>query len=170
MSSTHLVLIVIDQLEELFTLADPGERERFWLAWRALWAEPRCALIFTLRADFHGAFMESPLWNERCASRPGGAGVRGFYGALGDYESAAEAYRHGNAAIRPEGLFAAERPQLKVRHGFDASTSPVSRWMRSISRKCRCKYTDLDLRNTELDLCNTDLYFRNTGRPCTKTR
>ncbi len=59
------VLIVIDQLEELFTLADPGERERFWLAWRALRDEPRCAIIFTLRADFHGAFMESPLWHGR---------------------------------------------------------------------------------------------------------
>ena len=59
------VLIVIDQLEELFTLADPDERERFWLAWRALRAEPRCAVLFTLRADFHGAFMESPLWHGR---------------------------------------------------------------------------------------------------------
>ncbi|HEX7837238.1 MAG TPA: hypothetical protein VF469_07225, partial [Kofleriaceae bacterium] len=59
------VLIVIDQLEELFTLADPGERERFWLAWRALRAEPRCTVIFTLRADFHGAFMESQLWYGR---------------------------------------------------------------------------------------------------------
>jgi hypothetical protein len=59
------VLIVIDQLEELFTLADPGERERFWLAWCALRAEPRCVVVFTLRADFHGAFMESPLWHRR---------------------------------------------------------------------------------------------------------
>jgi len=59
------VLIVIDQLEELFTLADPGERERFWLAWRVLRDEPRCTVIFTLRADFHGAFMESPLWHGR---------------------------------------------------------------------------------------------------------
>ena len=59
------VLIVIDQLEELFTLADPPERERFWLAWRCLRAEPCCTIIFTLRADFHGAFMESPLWHER---------------------------------------------------------------------------------------------------------
>ncbi|HEX7837192.1 MAG TPA: CHAT domain-containing protein, partial [Kofleriaceae bacterium] len=59
------VLIVIDQLEELFTLAEPGERERFWLAWRALRAEPRCAILFMLRADFHGAFMESPLWHGR---------------------------------------------------------------------------------------------------------
>ena len=46
----------------------------------------------------------------------------GFYGALGDHESVATAYRHGNAAIRLEGLSEAERPQLKVRHGFDAAT------------------------------------------------
>jgi hypothetical protein len=55
------VLIVIDQVEELFTQAEPDERERFWSAWRALRAETRCVVIFTLRADFHGDFMESLL-------------------------------------------------------------------------------------------------------------
>jgi hypothetical protein len=59
------VLIVIDQFEELFTLAEPDERERFWSACRALRAETRCVVIFTLRADFHGDFMESPLWHGR---------------------------------------------------------------------------------------------------------
>jgi hypothetical protein len=59
------VLVVIDQLEELFTLADTDERERFWRAWQALRAESRCVVIFTLRADFHGDFMESPLWHGR---------------------------------------------------------------------------------------------------------
>ncbi len=59
------VLIMIDQLEELFTLADAGERERFLSALGALRAERRCVVIFTLRADFFGAFMESPLWTER---------------------------------------------------------------------------------------------------------
>jgi hypothetical protein len=34
---------------------------------RALRAEPRCAMIYTLRADFCGALMESPLWPERSA-------------------------------------------------------------------------------------------------------
>ena len=34
----------------------------------------------------------------------------------------AAAYRHGSAAIRLEGLSEAERPQLKVRPGFDAAT------------------------------------------------
>src|SRR5262249_10890674 len=45
----------------------------------------------------------------------------GFYGALAEQESVAAAYRHGNAAISLEGLSDAERPQLKVRDGFDAS-------------------------------------------------
>src|SRR5262249_37567225 len=61
------VLIVVDQLEELFTQARPDERARFLDALRALRTEPRCALIFTLRADFSGALMESPLWPERPA-------------------------------------------------------------------------------------------------------
>lgn len=34
----------------------------------------------------------------------------------------AAAYRHGNAAIRLEGLSEAERPQLKIRPGLDAPT------------------------------------------------
>jgi hypothetical protein len=59
------VLILIDQLEELFTLADAGERDQFLAALEALRAEPRCIVVFTLRADFFGAFMESPLWTGR---------------------------------------------------------------------------------------------------------
>ncbi len=59
------VLILIDQLEELFTLADTGEREQFLSALEGLRAAPRCVVVFTLRADFFGAFMESRLWTER---------------------------------------------------------------------------------------------------------
>jgi CHAT domain len=59
------VLIVIDQLEELFTLAGASERERFVETLRALRDEPRCVVVFTMRADFFGAFMESPLWTDR---------------------------------------------------------------------------------------------------------
>jgi hypothetical protein len=59
------VLIVIDQLEELFTLADADERARFQGTLRALRDAPRCVVVFTLRADFFGAFMESPLWTDR---------------------------------------------------------------------------------------------------------
>jgi WD40 repeat protein len=59
------LLLVVDQLEELFTLASTGERARFLDALRALRAECRCAVVFTLRADFFGALMESTLWAER---------------------------------------------------------------------------------------------------------
>jgi len=62
--STSL-LLVVDQLEELFTLASTRERARFLDALRALRAERRCAVVFTLRADFFGALMESALWAER---------------------------------------------------------------------------------------------------------
>jgi hypothetical protein len=58
------VLVLVDQLEELFTLASPEERERFFAALRGLRTEHRCAVLFTLRADFFGALMESPLWAE----------------------------------------------------------------------------------------------------------
>jgi hypothetical protein len=53
------VLLVIDQLEELFTLASARERDAFLAALRALRAERRCAVVVTLRADFFGALMES---------------------------------------------------------------------------------------------------------------
>ncbi|HWO25675.1 MAG TPA: CHAT domain-containing protein [Kofleriaceae bacterium] len=62
---SSFVLILIDQLEELFTLADAGERDRFLRVLEALRATPRCVIVFTLRADFYGAFMESPLWTDR---------------------------------------------------------------------------------------------------------
>jgi WD40 repeat protein len=60
------LLIVVDQLEELFTQASADERARFLDALRGLRAERRCAVVFTLRADFFGALMESALWAERC--------------------------------------------------------------------------------------------------------
>jgi hypothetical protein len=47
----------------------------------------------------------------------------GFFGALGEQQSIAAAYRHGNAAISLEGLADADRPQLKVRAGVDARWS-----------------------------------------------
>jgi len=62
---TASVLLVIDQLEELFTQASPGERARFLVGLQALRAEPRCVVVATLRADFFGDFMESPLWTDR---------------------------------------------------------------------------------------------------------
>jgi WD40 repeat protein len=58
------LLLVIDQLEELFTLSGGDERTRFLAVLRALRKEHRCFLLHTLRADFFGAFMESTLWAE----------------------------------------------------------------------------------------------------------
>jgi hypothetical protein len=59
------LLLVVDQLEELFTLANASERARFLDALQALRVERRCAVVYMLRADFFGALMESPLWAER---------------------------------------------------------------------------------------------------------
>jgi hypothetical protein len=61
------LLIVIDQLEELFTQASAEERSGFLDALSALRTERRCAVIFTLRADYSGALMESSLRPERPA-------------------------------------------------------------------------------------------------------
>jgi WD40 repeat protein len=56
------VLVFIDQIEELFTLADVDERQRFISTLRALRAATRCYLLLALRADFFGALMDSELW------------------------------------------------------------------------------------------------------------
>ncbi len=57
------VLVFVDQLEELFTLASEEERQRFIATLRALHAEPRCYLLLALRADFYGELMDSALWS-----------------------------------------------------------------------------------------------------------
>jgi hypothetical protein len=62
--ATTLVLF-IDQLEELFVLTDGDERARFLAALLALRRDPRCVLVFTLRADFYGAVAESTLWADQ---------------------------------------------------------------------------------------------------------
>ncbi len=59
------LLLVVDQLEELFTLASADERARFLNALRGLREARRAVVVFTLRADFFGALMESALWAER---------------------------------------------------------------------------------------------------------
>ncbi len=58
------LLLVIDQLEELFVVAGDAQRRDFLSAVRPLRADPRCVLLFTLRADFYGAFMTSSLWTD----------------------------------------------------------------------------------------------------------
>jgi WD40 repeat protein len=63
------LFLVIDQLEELFAIASADQRRGFLAAMRAIRADPRCVLVFTLRADFYGIFMDSPLWTDRGISR-----------------------------------------------------------------------------------------------------
>ena len=56
------LLIVIDQLEELFTIAEATARVAFAAGVRALRGDARVALVLTLRADFYAQLMESSLW------------------------------------------------------------------------------------------------------------
>lgn len=57
----HL-LVIVDPLEELFTLADGTARASFIACVRALRGDARVAFVLTLRADFYGALIESELW------------------------------------------------------------------------------------------------------------
>jgi len=56
------LLIVVDQLEELFTTAGNDAQAAFIAAVGVLRRDARVALVFTLRADFYGSLMESALW------------------------------------------------------------------------------------------------------------
>lgn len=58
------LLVFVDQLEEVFAVASADERRRFFAQLIELRAEPRCVLLFGLRADFFGALIESPLWRD----------------------------------------------------------------------------------------------------------
>ena len=58
------LLLVVDQLEELFSTAPPPERAAFFTAVRQLRREPHLTLLFTLRADFYGALMDCPWWSD----------------------------------------------------------------------------------------------------------
>lgn len=56
------LLLVIDQFEETFSLADKAERQQFMAALQALRRSPQCALVLALRADFYPDLMNSDLW------------------------------------------------------------------------------------------------------------
>jgi WD40 repeat protein/energy-coupling factor transporter ATP-binding protein EcfA2 len=57
------LLLVVDQLEELFALVkERTEQDRFLTALKALRSDARCTLIATMRADFYGDLMTSALW------------------------------------------------------------------------------------------------------------
>ena len=55
------LLVFVDQLEELFTLASAAERQRFVALLRTLRVVPQCYLVLALRADFFGALLDSEL-------------------------------------------------------------------------------------------------------------
>ncbi|HEX6843657.1 MAG TPA: BTAD domain-containing putative transcriptional regulator, partial [Actinomycetota bacterium] len=66
------VVLVVDQLEELFTLTvDPRERERFLESIRVATADPesRLRVVATLRADFYDRPLVAPRFGELLASR-----------------------------------------------------------------------------------------------------
>jgi WD40 repeat protein/DNA-binding SARP family transcriptional activator len=66
------VMLVVDQFEEVFTLAsDERERERFLEALRVATADPssRLRVIATLRADFYDRPLTSPRFGELLAAR-----------------------------------------------------------------------------------------------------
>lgn len=72
------VLVVVDQLEELFTFTSPQERQQFIAMLRRVATESRCYFVLALRADFYGAFMDSELWPDGGApSRVDVAPLRG---------------------------------------------------------------------------------------------
>ena len=57
------LLLFVDQFEELFSqVKDASTRDAFIGHLKALRADPRCTVILTMRADFYGDLMNSPLW------------------------------------------------------------------------------------------------------------
>ncbi|MFZ2361548.1 MAG: CHAT domain-containing protein, partial [Anaerolineae bacterium] len=56
------LLLVIDQFEEAFSLADKAERQQFLAALQVLRRSHQCALVIALRADFYPDLMNSELW------------------------------------------------------------------------------------------------------------
>lgn len=69
------LVVFIDQLEEIFTLASASGRRELFAALDALRAVPACQLVFSVRADFFGALMSSELWphvdcSPRCEVAP----------------------------------------------------------------------------------------------------
>lgn len=65
---TSRTLLIVDQFEELFTLA-AGETEAFQHALLDLAARPDCFVVLTVRADFYADLMATPLWSEIQAHR-----------------------------------------------------------------------------------------------------
>ncbi len=61
--SARRFLLIVDQFEELFSqVKDSATREAFIGRLKSLRGDPRCLVILTMRADFYGDLMTSPLW------------------------------------------------------------------------------------------------------------
>lgn len=56
------LILVVDQLEELFAQAPAVEHLRFARALQLIAEHPQCVVLFTLRADFYAELLASPLW------------------------------------------------------------------------------------------------------------
>lgn len=56
------VLLLVDPLEEIFTLASDSDAEEFLATISALREQPRCAVVALMRADFYPQLMASSLW------------------------------------------------------------------------------------------------------------
>jgi hypothetical protein len=65
---TRRLLLVVDQFEELFTLAR-SDVEPFQQALLDLAGTPNCYVVLTVRADFYPDLMAAPLWPEIQAYR-----------------------------------------------------------------------------------------------------
>ena len=60
--ATNRLLLVVDQLEELFAQADDEQQARFIDAIGAIHELDDVSIVFAIRADFYGELMESTLW------------------------------------------------------------------------------------------------------------
>ncbi|NER95910.1 MAG: TIR domain-containing protein [Symploca sp. SIO1B1] len=58
------LLLIVDQFEEIFTLSQEEERDKFQETLLDLAKIPNCYVILTVRADFYPDLMESSLWEQ----------------------------------------------------------------------------------------------------------
>jgi hypothetical protein len=58
------LLLIIDQFEESFTVAQPEDVVPFHTTLEHLAAVPGCFVVLTVRADFYPELMASPLWSQ----------------------------------------------------------------------------------------------------------